>query len=290
MLVEGDSSQAWEIHTFSVAGPYTLDFASSELNSVTADCLIVAGGGGGGGSFNSAGSSYDRGGGGGAGGLLYKRVELPLVNGTVQIVVGGGGTGGAPQTQGNDGGNSSIGDIVVPGGGGGGAGGGETSLNGRAGGSGGGSGAGGSNLAGAVGKGKSNTNGNSYELDSEIKGNNGASANAYTDYGGGGGGAGSEGEKGNESSPTTTGMGGDPWVPADDALWLTDVAAVTTVNADYEFSRGGRGGLRDNSTGAPGQYPGDGGSADGRGQTPGASGHSGIVVIRFQRPADAVSE
>jgi hypothetical protein len=69
------------------------------------------------------------------------------------------------------------------------------------------------------------------------------------------------------------------------------VAAVTDVNENYEFARGGRGGFDGSAAGGtPGQYYGDGGSAGNNNQKQGASGHSGIVVIRFQRPADTELE
>jgi hypothetical protein len=260
--VEGKPSLVWEIHTFTTPGTYTLGF-SSEINSLMADYLIVAGGGGSGGDHNTNNISADFAGGGGAGGLLYKTGELPLIDGSVQVIVGAGGTGGARQTQGNDGGNSVIGNITVRGGGGGGGAGNSTSF-------------------GTGGTGRLNISGS---VDNEIQGNNGGAGQVESndrDPGSGGGGAGSAG--GNKAADVA-GAGGDPWVPVGDALWLTEVDAITPVGESYEFSRGGRGGDSSaNAGGTAGVSYGDGGSAGKNTQKQGGNGHSGIVVIRFQRP------
>jgi hypothetical protein len=74
--------------------------------------------------------------------------------------------------------------------------------------------------------------------------------------------------------------GGLPWIAANNnASWIGAVTGGTT-----EFSRGGNGG----GTNAPqggkaGVNYGDGGSSGNNRQQPGGAGHSGVVVIRFQR-------
>jgi chitodextrinase len=264
--VEGDPSKIWEIHTFTAS--VTLTFSSND--PVTADYLIVAGGGGSGGEHNSS-TDDDFPGGGGAGGLLYKTGEtLAPLGGSMTVIVGAGGAGAqSRQTQGADGGMSAIGTIEVPGGGGGG--GAMANMTGRPGGSGGGGGAG-KNSARGAGGGRSS-------IDPDIKGNSGG-IGGNDSGGGGGGGAGGPG--GTEVSRRVAGLGGLPWIAANNnASWLSAVTGGTT-----EFSRGGNGG----GTNAPlggraGVNYGDGGLAGNNRQRPSAAGHSGVVVIRFQRPA-----
>jgi hypothetical protein len=268
--IEGSSPlKWWEIHTFTTSG--ALSFPSG-YTSVTADYLIVAGGGGSGGDHNNN-TNEDFSGGGGAGGLMYKPNEtLPLTGNAAQITVGLGGAGGpAKQTQGMDGEPSAIGTIEVPGGGGGG--GAYANMNGRPGGSGGGSGAGIGITHGTAGGGSSAA---------DIKGNPGGTAG--NNAGGSGGGAGGPGFNGTVNSSVTA--GGVPWNAAVvGASWLVDATKTAEFPAGVtEFSRGGNGG----GTNAPqggkaGVNYGDGGSSGNNRQQPGAAGHSGVVVIRFQR-------
>ncbi|MDR1250820.1 MAG: fibronectin type III domain-containing protein [Treponema sp.] len=269
--VEGSSPlKWWEIHSFTASG--TLSFPSG-YSSVTADYLIVAGGGGSGGDHNNN-TNEDFSGGGGAGGLLYKTTEtLSLTGSAAQISVGLGGAGGpAKQTQGMDGEPSAIGTIEVPGGGGGG--GAYADMNGRPGGSGGGGGAG---LGSARG-----TAGGRSSSDPAILGNPGGNGSTVNS-GGSGGGAGGPGVAAAGSAAT---VGGAPWNAAVvGASWLVDATKTAEFPAGVtEFSRGGNGG----GTNAPqggkaGVNYGDGGSSGNNRQRPGAAGHSGVVVIRFQR-------
>jgi hypothetical protein len=266
--VAGNSSKVWETHTFTQSG--ALNFGITI--AVAADYLIVAGGGGAGGDQNSN-INTDFSGGGGAGGLMYKTGQtLSPQGGVVQISVGAGGAGGQRQAQGADGGMSAIGSIVVPGGGGGG--GAYSNMNGRSGGSGGGGGAGNGSSHGSGGARSS--------VDSEILGNiggNGAgSTSGSSDSGGGGGGARGQGTDSPGSSYNAL-AGGAPWnAAAEGASWL--VGATGTA----EFSRGGNGGGRDAPQGGTaGVNYGDGGAGGNNRQQPGGAGHSGIVVIRFQR-------
>jgi hypothetical protein len=266
--VEGDSSLIWEIHTFTAVLD-TFAFITP-IGSVTADYLIVAGGGGSGGDKNAA-SGTNLSGGGGAGGLLYKTgATLSLTGGAVEVAVGEGGAGGAArkdgtaESRGKNGGDSSIGDVVVPGGGGGGGGNDSSNdyLAGLNGGSGGGGGAGSS----ANGAGGQRSSGNPDVLG--YAGGYGA-----MDPGGGGGGAGGVGQ-----NASMGGAGGAPWTVPADASWISTATGGTAV-----FSKGGNGGPGEEG-GTPGANYGDGGSAGNNKQKPGAAGHSGIVVIRFQRP------
>jgi hypothetical protein len=269
MPVEGDPSKIWEIHTFTAS--VTLMFSSND--PVTADYLIVAGGGGSGGDRTNN-TDLDFSGGGGAGGLMYKTNEtLSLTGSAVTVTVGAGGGGGAKEAQGGNGEPSAIGTITVPGGGGGG--GALTNMDGRPGGSGGGSGAGQGSNHGTAGGRSSN--------DPAILGNPGG--NGGGNSGGSGGGAGGAGTTEGTSGATAT-MGGAPWNAATaGASWLVDATKTAEFPAGVtEFSRGGNGG----GTNAPqggkaGVNYGDGGSSGNNRQQPGGAGHSGVVVIRFQR-------
>jgi hypothetical protein len=273
--VDGYSSLVWKIHTFDMAGTYSLDFSPSVSGPVTADYLIVAGGSGAGGDQNTS-VNTDFPGGGGAGGLMYKTgATLSPQGGALQISVGSGGAGGALQTQGGNGGDSAIGTMVVPGGGGGG--GARDNMTGQNGGSGGGGGA-----SGGSGHGNGGVRSSS---DPDIKGNpggvgSGTLGSGSVDSGGGGGGAGTAGANGNKNG--TIAAGGTPWIAANNnAAWVSAVTGGTT-----EFSRGGNsGGTNAPQGGRAGVNYGDGGSAGNNRQQPGGAGHDGVVVIRFQRPA-----
>ncbi|MDR2796024.1 MAG: hypothetical protein LBB47_04855, partial [Spirochaetaceae bacterium] len=93
--------------------------------------------------------------------------------------------------------------------------------------------------------------------------------------------------EGNKTGNIAPGKGGDGWVPSsNDARWISDVTGVN------EFSHGGDGGgqeFKDNKytnvQGKDGVNFGDGGSAGNNGKENGASGHRGIVIIRFLHPS-----
>ncbi len=253
------SGTDYKIHTFTSSG--TLNCPSTK----TIDALVVAGGGGGGG---------DAAGGGGGGGVKYQ-TGVTIPSGNITITVGAGGTGGVGSspliTASTNGGNSSVGSYVSATGGG--RGGIYNGGSGFSGGSGGG---------GAV----QNASGGSG---SAGQGNSGGTAD--TNKGGGGGGAGGSG--GNGSSG---GVGGAP--------------ASNSITGVTLYYGGGGGGGRNgvgsegnnnvNSNGGGGRgalyCPGTGGSAaaagtantgGGGGGAPngcqgyGASGGSGIVIIRY---------
>jgi hypothetical protein len=254
----------YEIHVFSEPGEkWTLKF-SDERDALVADILVVAGGGGSGGQKLW---DNDFPGGGGAGGLLYEAAyELELEDGVLTGTVGEGGPGGSKSgSAGNDGGASTVGIIEVPGGGGGG---GADGLNGNPGGSGGG---------GSAGPGNTRGNPGASQKIGNMQGNPGGyGSNNYSgnDCGGGGGGAGGSGVGGGNNR---AGTGGLPWVVTDDTAW------IETVTGTSEFSRGGRGGAPAKVEVKNGANYGDGGSVGGNLVQNGGAGHSGVVVIRFER-------
>ncbi|MDR0685249.1 MAG: cadherin-like beta sandwich domain-containing protein, partial [Spirochaetaceae bacterium] len=260
-----DANYYYEVHTFPNAGTYMLLFDPIPVGPVVADYLIVAGGGGAGG-----GLWWGGGGGGGAGGLLYQPEQtLTLTDGSVPVAVGKGGNGGSGNNTGSDGEPSSIGDVTVSGGGGGGAGH-DSNSNppGNSGGSGGGGGVGYNYHSGKAG---------SSTASGGVMGNPGGDGSMHMAGGGGGGGAGSAGK-----SKDNGGAGGDPWSPDNGPAWIKDV-----TGAD-QFSRGGNGGHNSGvGTGAAGLNYGDGGAGGGLYRSPGGAGHSGIVIVRFQRESAA---
>ena len=108
----------YRIHTFTTPGNNT--FTADTSGQV--EYLVVAGGGGGGRHWA---------GGGGAGGFLTG--TLPVISGSISVVVGSGGGGGntdSPSTEGKgrDGGSSQFSSISSVGGGGGGWGSGRKSI------------------------------------------------------------------------------------------------------------------------------------------------------------------
>jgi hypothetical protein len=259
----------YEIHVFKEPGEWTLEF-SDERDNLLADIFIVAGGGGSGGQSQK---DNDFPGGGGAGGLLYEAERvLVLKDSVLTVTVGAGGAGGigTEGSAGNDGGASSlVANITVPGGGGGG---GWNSIHGRPGGSGGGG-------SGANGTGRG-TGGVSQKIEN-MKGFPGGMGYAFNntsskDCGGGGGGAGGAGVN---ASDGIGGAGGSPWKVPDTWAW------IKTATGTSAFSAGGQGGGNTGSVKpVHGANYGDGGSITGRGATSlGGAGHSGVVVIRFER-------
>jgi hypothetical protein len=226
----------------------------------TIQYLVVAGGGGGG---------NRHGGGGGAGGLLANTMNIEA-NTSYAVTVGGGGAGGdynlvigSPQGSGSRGSNSAFHTVTSQGGGGGGTydgnptgtfgsgggGGGQsrpgiagTSGQGSSGGSGANPGAGGGGGAGGVG-GNANNGSGGAGLSSSITGTS-------TFYAGGGGGAWST-----ASGPATPGgssIGGS-------GAWNTTTITAGTINTGS-----GGGGSRSEIT-----------------SSAGASGGSGVVILRY---------
>jgi hypothetical protein len=94
--------------------------------------------------------------------------------------------------------------------------------------------------------------------------------------GGSGGGALGGGESASGDSKKIPGADGTGWKPTGDA-WIT---AVTGVDENVEFARGGNGGGKD-VVATQGANYGDGGSGSGGVSASGGAGHNGIVIIRF---------
>lgn len=264
-------------HTFTSSGTFT---PTAPLNAET---LVVAGGGGGNGGL----------GGGGAGGLIY-RGATALTTSAVTVTVGAGGTGTATGSN-NSGSDSFFGALQAFGGGGG-----PVSSIGIAGGSGGGAENTGSAAPGGASTQTSNNGGIGY-------GNAGGSNTVGVNYrGAGGGGAGAIGKANNNPGSGTNSQGGaggdglNTW-----SAWATATStgasgyyaggggagAVDNYNGPGGAGGGGAGGRSGTSNPSPDSYAvagtantgGGGGGAGwaGDGYGTGASGGSGIVIIRY---------
>jgi hypothetical protein len=253
----------YRIHTFTSSGTLSV------TTSVSVEYLVVAGGGGGGGG---------RGGGGGAGGLLFS-TAYSVVNQSYTVTIGAGGAGST--VQGANGNSSSFGAINATGGGGGGS---STST-----GSNGGSGGGGGDDSGGPRAGGTGISGQGFA---------GGTSNptGSRESGGGGGGAGAVGGNGVAG---TGGNGGDG-----------GIGLQNSISGSAVYYAGGGGGSSGYGTGALKGTGGLGGGGDGSQhssntgsdavsgtlntgggggggtyndstRTTGASGGSGIVIIRY---------
>lgn len=279
------SQGAYTVHTFTADGIFVPPAGLAQM-----DVLVVAGGGGG-------GSTY--GGGGGGGGVLWQQNQA-VSTGSYNVVIGGGGAGGTGIStvdnvagDGAKGGNSTFGAIVAEGGGFG-QGGAQNTV-GKGGGTGGSGGGGGGRTAAGTNPGGAGTAG---------QGNNGGAGNSSpidtNRSGGGGGGAGAMGSSG------TDGAGGDGGVGVNLSAFFG-----TGVGASGWFGGGGGGGKRSGGGlgGAGGQggggagggsavpaatngtanTGGGGGASGGTANTPGATGGSGIVIVRYIAPSSGTS-
>jgi len=275
----------FRIHTFTSPGTFSVLGLSNVPTNNDVDYLVVAGGGGGGGF-----------GGGGAGG--YRESDgtatgcysvsplgacvsaLPVSVSPYPISVGSGGAGSAaPQLEGTDGSNSVFSTITSAGGGGGGAFGPPGESLGRNGGSGGGGGA----LNTPPYPGQAGGTGNTPPV-SPPQGNNGGTGQPGGNAGGGAGGASASG--GNASS-TVGGNGGN--------------GVATSISSSSVTRAGGGGGAGSGTRGIGGSGGGGNGENDSSPTEPaeagtintggggggsyvdsGASGGSGIVIIRYR--------
>lgn len=264
------TSGSYRIHTFTSSGTFSIP---SGLSLSNIEYLVVAGGGAGGSTNTGKGAA---GGGGGAGGYRSSVVgessgggssaesRLNLSTGSYTVTIGAGGSGNLDNS-GNDGSNSVFHTITSLGGGGGGCGNVAPPKSGGCGG-------GGDYISGAAG-----TTGQGYS------GGNGQGGPNYA--GGGGGGAGAAGQ--NQAYPVS-GSGG------------IGVQSSITGTATYRAGGGGAGEWNGHSgSGTPGQGGnGGGGRGWGDGQSgtagtantgggggandqTGASGGSGIVIVRY---------
>jgi len=247
------------IQTFTSSGTSTVPSGAT-----TVQYLVVAGGGGGGG----------LGGGGGAGGVLTS--TLTGLSSSYTVIVGTGGAGGTT-AQGSNGGNSVFASITATGGGGGGTS--STTAattNGVTGGSGGGSStlSNGAHTAGTVGSGTAGQ-GDSGGLGSY----------SSRTYGGGGGGAGGTG---GTRSGTTAGSGGAGVLSSISGSPVTyggggGGGAASGGGAGGSGGSGGGGaGALNTATPTPGTAnTGGGGGGSGATSVRGATGGSGIVILKY---------
>ena len=294
----------FKVHTFTGPGTFCVSAAGNACGSNTIDYLVIAGGGG---------TSTSRGGGGGAGGYrfsngtasgCYSAGPSPLGASALPVAVAGYpvtvGAGGGPSnttsspTPGVSGSNSVFAGTttITSAGGGGGGGGPSPTAQGQNGGSGGGGGAVETPNPGSGNNGTGNT-----PPVSPPQGNDGApSGPGSTSAGAVGAGGGGAGAVGNSNpSPPLAGTGG-----AGLASSITG-AAVTRGGGGGGGGQPGGGcggaGGGGNGAGNPGQNPGcratdgtantgggGGGGADTASTSPctGASGGSGVVIIRYK--------
>jgi large repetitive protein len=268
--------------TFSTVG--SCDW-TTPLGVSTADVLVVGGGGAGGTTSNGAG-------GGGGGGQVNAQASLSI-SGVIAIRVGAGGVAQtvASATPGGNGGTSSFtrisGSVISAIGGSGGAsvtvnGVGSPSTTGY-------NGGGGSVWAGSL----STTNGSNgvggYKGGASV----GSSSTADAQAGGGGGGSGGNGSNAQTSGSTTNGGAGGVGI------------SNSYIGSATFYGGGGGGGKRNASTGSVGSGGSGGGGAGGKvangvdaiantggggggagGEFVGGDGGSGVVIVRYSRPAN----
>jgi hypothetical protein len=294
----------FKIHSFTGPGTFTVSNAGNAQGSNSVDYLVVAGGGGG-------GSGPDNAAAGGAGGFrlsnfyglpapttspLANPANLPVSVTGYPITVGSGGAGAPTTAFGTPGNPSIFSTITSTGGGGGGYREGPPSGNG-AGLTGGSGGGGGSQAANPGAGGTGNT-----PPTSPSQGNNGGlgiSDNLSFSSTGGGGGAGANGTAGTPSSSGPGGIGsfvspsfavacaGTPG-PAPGVRYFAGGGG----GGKHPAATGGAGGAGGGGAGSSSPTPsvsgttntggGGGGGESTGGFKAGASGGSGIVIIRYK--------
>jgi hypothetical protein len=243
------TSGGYTYHTFTSSGTFTA------LSSGTVELLMVAGGGCGGSST---------GGGGGAGGLIYN-TNISVTPQAYTVTVGAGQPAAYKNT--GRGSNSVALGLTAIGGGGGGWSEGDVTTGLP---SSGGSGGGGQSYYFSADAGGAGTSG---------QGNAGGTGGGS--YSGGGGGAGAVGTN---ASSGQAGVGGA-------GLAYSTIATATSTGASTYYAGGGGGAIGGSGgAGGGGAYTvagtvntgGGGGSDWGHGANVGASGGSGIVIIRYR--------
>jgi hypothetical protein len=279
------TSGDYKIHTFTSTGTFTVNSVGNSKGGGTgASYLVVAGGAGAGGSVGA---------GGGAGGLregknsgdpysaspLNAPAGLTLSAQAYPVTVGGGGAGSS--SNGASGASSVFSTITSAGGGGGAIGVPSDASAGVAGGSGGG-GSGGNDGSSSGSGGAGNT-----PPVSPPQGNTGGNGGTWSYGSAGGGGAGAVGSNGGggPGAPTFSGAGGN--------------GVSSSINGSaVTRSGGGGGGSNGTTAGAGGSGGGGAGANSGSGTaatantggggggsafiTSGASGGSGVVIIRYK--------
>jgi hypothetical protein len=281
----------YKVHVFTGPGSFVVSCGGNDIGSNSVEYLIVAGGGGSG--------AGEQGGGGGAGGFRQNYPSptiagLPVTATTYPITVGSGGAGGGPSTGNGANGNPSIFSTITSAGGGAGGNGvpaapATPTTAGSTGGSGGGGG------TGCASGGAGNT-----PPVSPPQGNPGGNAGPSADSGSRGGGGGGAGAAGANSQPGIGGIGSS-WTNPLFGPTAPSYGTAGPVPGVRYFAGGGGGGAWTCSP-TPG---GAGGGGKGAGGGPGtansgtvntggggggsfaagcigASGGSGIVVIRYK--------
>jgi len=262
----------YTVHTFNSSG----DFEA--FDSLTAEYIVLAGAGGGGHSGGNSGAGGAGGGGGGyrssitgddSGGGTNAEASLSISSGTYSVTIGAGGSGGSTAGQiGGNGTDTTFSNITSTGGGGGGSGG----ANGQDGGSGGGAG-------------QNRTPGNgTLEQGFDGGGSNAASA-------GGGGGAAEVGETTNNYQIAGDGglgvipfIDSDSWGAGGGGAALDNLANSSTGKGGSNYAGNGRLGgssLIQQSTAGSANF-GGGGGGGGTNNSPGRSGGSGKVIVRYE--------
>jgi len=273
-----------KIHTFTGPGTFTVTCAATCATQNIVSYMVVAGGGGGG---------RDRAGGGGAGG--FRELKSPTTPYTASpldgypsspnrvtvsataypITVGGGGTGGntGPNVNGNDGNNSIFSTITATGGGGG-----HTSnvtpYAGNAGGSGGGGGGSVSGTGGA---------GNTPPVSPAQGTAGGTGQDGGNSRGAGGGGATVAGANASTSPSSATAGGAGATTSINGTPTARAGGGGSTGNPPITTAPGGAGGggAGGNPAGTAGTTN-TGGGGGGSHSAAGATGGSGIVIIRYK--------
>jgi len=266
----------YRVHTFTSVGTSSFQV----LRGGQVDYLVVAGGGGGGRGEGMPGG--DGAGGGGAGGLIQGQIMVNAQSYVVSVGIGGTGSTTINQT-GVNGANSIFTSITAIGGGGGGS-----DANGGIGSTGGSGGSGGG--AGSVYL--TNTFGG---IKTEGQGNNGGDSPSSFRSGGGGGGAGSVGQTISSSNGGSGGNGINSDISGASLSYSGGGGGGSVgsegVGGVGGTGVGGTGGNKNTSGPSTGQTNrgsgGGGGSGYGNSQDAniysiGASGGSGIVIIRYR--------
>ena len=258
----------YKVHNFTTSGSFSFN-VTTVGDTPTVEYLVIAGGGGGAYSGNC-------GGGGGAGGYLTGTVTLSA--GTHSVIVGAGGAGRTSNADGGDGTNGvfDYGTTITSIGGGGG---GYDTNSGHTGGSGGGGGGGGNTSGGAATSGQ---------------GNDGAGGVVTLTLSGGGGGAGGVGETPSANNPSDGGVGlaSDILITGQDVFraggggggWYGAAGAYTAQGGNGGGGAGGSGSSQHAVAGDAnfGGGGGGGGRTPGVGNSNGAAGGSGIVILRYK--------
>ena len=307
------TSGDFKIHTFTGPGTFCVSNAGNPAGSTTVDYMVVAGGGGSPESTPAPDYSYANGG-AGAGGFRESSgaasgcytasplgscvSALPVSVQGYPITVGGGGTAGAPGGSiGGNGSNSIFSTITSAGGGRSGAGGGSVGTPANGGGADGGSGGGaGGNGPGAQ---RAGGSGNTPPVSPAQGKDGGDGTDAGATAGGGGGGAtacganatgtGGNGQGGNGGAGATTSISGSPTAYAGgggggSTYTSTPGPEIPSSTVGSGGTGGGGEGKKNGTANAGTANTGGGAGGTGASNSPnnGATGGSGIVIIRYK--------